>query len=386
MARDMGTIHDKASLMLQEQISTTPDSWEPSKDENCGNIEDVQSLMRRAAEFSSVLADAKAAPLEQALNWYPYDTMASLGHLSTILESNFANFRRAMTAGPLIDLGCGDGDLSLFFASLKQRVTAVDNPPTNYNRMRGVKALSVRLQLPIEVLERDVDSQFLIPEQTYGLALSLGILYHLKNPFYFLEKLAATARYCVLSTRVARETRNGTKMGPEALAYLLDDREANNDATNYWIFSPVALRRLTRRAGWALLGEAIVGCADDSNPVDSDKDARMFLFLQSRRLSIPAEIQLLQGWTDVTEFDWAWTLKRFSFQAHIFEDIVEVLIGICRGRPNGCGVASYDILHGQRNSGRATDFSAVRQSDVRSDDTWGYLRRRDASFRLRRRT
>jgi hypothetical protein len=48
--------------------------------------------------------------------------------------------------------------------------------------MRGVKALSVRLQLPIEVLERDVDSQFLIPEQTYGLALSLGILYHLKNP------------------------------------------------------------------------------------------------------------------------------------------------------------------------------------------------------------
>jgi hypothetical protein len=43
------------------------------------------------------------------------------------------------------------------------------------------------------------------------------------------------------------------------------------------------------------------------------------MFLRSRRLSAPATVRLLEGWTEVTEFRWAWTLKRFSFEVTLLD-------------------------------------------------------------------
>ncbi len=268
------------------------------------------------------LAQAKQEPIADGLSWYAYDTMASLQHLRPLLDTYFWNFKRAVESGPMLDVGCADGDLGLFFASLGRQVTAVDNPPTNYNWMKGVKTLAQRLKLPIGILERDIDSQFNLPGEGYGLVMLLGILYHLKNPYYVLETLARKSRYCFLSTRIAEKTKMGTRIEEEPLAFLLDHREANNDATNFWIFSPACLIRLAKRTGWRVVGSTIVGCTSGSNPVDSDKDGRMFLFLESQRRSIPANITLLEGWSSVGEFDWAWTLKSFSLQVEVSGEMI----------------------------------------------------------------
>ena len=271
-------------------------------------------------QFAPLLQAAKSSSLTAGLAWYPYDTLANLSHISTLMKNDLSEFVRALQAGPVIDIGCADGDLGMFFASLGLDTTCVDNPPTNYNRMCGVNTLRERLGFDVDVVQRDVDSQFSLPK-TYGLAITLGILYHLKNPFYFLETIARHAHYCVLSTRIAEETTRGTPMGNETLAYLLDAGESNADATNYWVFSPTAMRLLARRAGWSIVREVILGCVENSNPVDSDRDGRVFLLLQSRRLSLPARVDLINGWTEVSNFDSGWTLKRFSLRATLQDSL-----------------------------------------------------------------
>jgi SAM-dependent methyltransferase len=226
----------------------------------------------------------------------------------------------ALEAGSVIDIGCADGDVAFFFASLGCKVCAVDNAPTNVNAMEGVRELRRRTGFrSVDIREADLDRRFSIEEDDWGLALVLGILYHLKNPFLVLESLAMRARYCLLSTRVARLTPSGMNIQQEPVAYLLDHREANDDPTNYWIFSEAGLLRLVRRAGWRVVGAVSAG-SERSNPVDSEADERMFLLLRSQFRSAPATIRLLDGWTDQLVPQWRWTLKRFSFEVRITED------------------------------------------------------------------
>jgi 2-polyprenyl-3-methyl-5-hydroxy-6-metoxy-1,4-benzoquinol methylase len=279
----------------------------------------AQEILDRRPLFSKQLAEAKKEPLPLQLTWYPYDSMASIDHIAPFLRGHFAEFERAFRAGPVIDFGCGDGDVPLFFASLGCEVAAADNPPNNHNWMAGLRALRDRLNLPVEIHELDADTATQIPGAPYGLAFSLGVLYHLKNPYLALETLANHSRYCVLSTRVADVTKSGVPIKVEPLAYLLDHRETNNDPTNQWIFSPTGLERIVKRSGWRIIDQLTRGCTHASNPTDLDKDARKFLFMRSQRLSAPATIRLLEGWTEVNELKWAWVLKRFSFEATLLD-------------------------------------------------------------------
>jgi hypothetical protein len=121
---------------------------------------------------------------------------------------------------------------------------AIDNPATNYNRTHGFRALPTALGSSVELAVSDVDAGLDLTGRTFGLALCLGVLYHLKNPFGFLENLARHVRYCLLTTRIAQVTVRGTAMAKEPVAYLLNPSEANNDPTNYWIFSEAGLRRI----------------------------------------------------------------------------------------------------------------------------------------------
>ena len=83
----------------------------------------------------------------------------------------------------------------------------------------------------------------------------------------------------VLSTRVATQLPDGTDVAKASLAYFLSCRESNNDPTNFWVFSPLGLSALLKRSGWILKKSIIVG-ATPSNPVDPDKDARMFAYCE----------------------------------------------------------------------------------------------------------
>jgi len=184
--------------------------------------------------------------------------------------------------------------------------------------MSGVEALRDRLRLPVRIRQMNVDSSFELEEQSYGLVLLLGILYHLKNPFHVLETLAKKSRYCLLSTRVAARSAAGTLIRHEPLAYLLDHREANDDPTNYWVFSHQGLLRLAKRTGWRVIGARTVG-PENSNPVDTDADQRMFIFLRSQLCSAPATVTLIDGWNELETQLWAWTNKSFSFEVRLHE-------------------------------------------------------------------
>jgi len=125
-----------------------------------------------------------------------------------------------------------------------------------------------------------------MPEPHFGLVLFLGLLYHLKNPFYVLERFSRVSPWVVLSTRVAREAKqDGTRLEHLPVAYLLDSDECNNDATNYWIFTPTGLRRLLSRVGWRIHSSFNSGDKLHSNPSDLEHDERLYLLARSTRFS-----------------------------------------------------------------------------------------------------
>jgi len=149
-----------------------------------------------------------------------------------------------------------------------------------------VREIKAALGAAVELFERDLDGRFTLPEARYGLALFLGTLYHLKNPFYALEAVARQARYCLLSTRVARVAGGGqVNFHDLPMAYLLDAGEANADSTNYWIFSEAGLRRLLHRSGWDVLAWTATGDTQASEPARREADERAFCLLESRMLT-----------------------------------------------------------------------------------------------------
>ena len=272
---------------------------------------EIHELAQRARQFKAKLEETKKQI--PGIVWYPYDTFASLGIADKFLTGRNRSLLDLAAGDPILDLGCADGALSFFFESLGSKVHAVDHLPTNYNAMRGITELRAALHSSIEVHAIDLDSQFYLPEESFGLVLCLGILYHLKNPFYLLESLAIRARYCLLSTRIAEVTPNGTRMKDQPLAYLLGPTEANNDPTNFWIFSEAGLRRICERTGWRIADFTTIGCTRGSDPAHGDRDERAYCLLESR--ACPAySVKLLEGWHPLEQNSFRWTSRQFSIE------------------------------------------------------------------------
>jgi SAM-dependent methyltransferase len=267
-------------------------------------------LAARAKQFGVVLEAARKRAEPVGFEWYEYHSLSNVHHLEKLLDEE------ALKAGRdegILDLGCGDGDLAFFFESLAYAVTAMDYGPSNQNGMRGVRSLQRQLGSTIALREVDVDSEFPL-DSRYGLTLCLGLLYHLKNPFYVLERVARVSRYCVLSTRIARRLPGGAPMpGDHALAYLVGEEELNQDDTNFWIFSEPGLRRLLERTRWEIVEFFTTGDKIASDPVSSDHDERAFCLLRSHYGC--EHLELLEGWHHVEESGWRWTERRFAVRA-----------------------------------------------------------------------
>lgn len=225
----------------------------------------------------------KAGNVPDGFTWYGYDILANVWHLDGLLGPGQRDLLARVQGQPIADIGAADGDLAFFLESLGFDVDIVDWPASNWNGLRGARRLKELLGSSAGIFEVDLDSQFQLPRERYGLVCLLGILYHLKNPYYVLEHLARSARFCVLSTRVARQTADGrTRLDIAPLAYLLAPDECNNDATNYWIFSMPGLLRLVERCGWNVLEQRTLGDTSRSDPSSADHDERAFLLLESR--------------------------------------------------------------------------------------------------------
>jgi hypothetical protein len=244
-------------------------------------IGDVVLLQKAAAEFQNEL-DAIKARLQPDFGWYPYGTLSNFVHLGPLLEAHpiphlAKSYRTA-------DIGAADGDIAFFLEALGYTVDVIDYGPTNYNNLRGARLLRKHLDSSVNIHEIDLDSQFALPQARYSLIFFLGILYHLKNPFYVLEALAQRAEHLLLSTRVARYTPKGQSICDIPAAYLVAPDECNNDPTNFWIFTNTGLMRVLDRTGWEVLISQNVGDTITSDPARSDHDERFFGILRSRIL------------------------------------------------------------------------------------------------------
>ncbi len=274
----------------------------------------IGDIANRAGAFEARLRSQKARlAAEQGIAWYPYHSLGGLHALEQCLTGQRRYLLELAGGDPVLDIGCADGDLSFFLESLGCRVWAIDFPSTNYNGMAGIRAMKAALNSQVEIVAADIDSQFALPDRQYGLAFFLGTLYHLKNPYYALETIAKQARYCVLSTRIARfapDRRTSIKDLP--LAYLLGEGEANADWTNYWIFSEAGLKRLLTRSGWDICDFVAVGNTSDSEPSSWEGDERAFCLLKSRPAEQAALTQRIAGWHELEYESWRWTEKRFS--------------------------------------------------------------------------
>jgi tRNA (mo5U34)-methyltransferase len=215
--------------------------------------------------------------------WYPYDILANIVHIDAMLSGENRNLEQLVQGMPVADIGAADGDLAFALEDIAGwQVDILDTAPTNMNGLQGARALCDYFGSNVEIHDVDLDRQFNLPREQYGLVFLLGILYHLQNPYYVLRELAARSSHCLLSTKVARFAGSSrTPISDLPVAYLVAPHETNNDPTNYWILSPLGLERLVQRAGWTILERLNVGNTTDSDPSTPENDERMFLLLSS---------------------------------------------------------------------------------------------------------
>ena len=102
-------------------------------------------------------------------------------------------------SGRVADIGAADGDLAFFLEELGFSVDVIDNEYTNFNKLDGIRILKKALNSSVTIRSIDLDSRSQLFTEKYGVVFLLGVLYHLKNPFSILERLARVARYCFLA-------------------------------------------------------------------------------------------------------------------------------------------------------------------------------------------
>jgi 2-polyprenyl-3-methyl-5-hydroxy-6-metoxy-1,4-benzoquinol methylase len=240
-------------------------------------------LVRQGLKFRKRFEAAKQTIASPSYPWYPYDSFANLFYLQILMKRSGLSLDRLAGDNSLLDMGAADGALSFFFESLGFDVECWDHAATNMNGMAALHDIGRTLGSRVATKNIDMDAAFDFTRR-FDLCLFLGTLYHLRNPFYALEKLASHVKFCFLSTRIARQSPDGTlNFENLPIAYLVDADQCNHDATNYWIFSPAGLNRLTHRAGWDICASATAG-PSASRPDSPDADERMFLLLQSRHV------------------------------------------------------------------------------------------------------
>jgi tRNA (mo5U34)-methyltransferase len=294
---------------------------------------EIRDVIARAVAFQERLGGLKKAIDLPQPGWYPWDSFGTLTLLDQMLTGRRRFLDPLIGSDPILDIGCGDGDLAFLWESLGYRVCAIDNRATNYNQMAGVEALKIALDSSVRIepldLDRPLDGALDRasgwPIGRCGLALFLGILYHLKNPYGVLESLAGCARYCLLSTAITRyapdalntpdgvalNTPKSTPVNEWPVAFLADRDGLRGDETNYWIFSETGLRTLVDRCGWEICDWRVVG---DAGSVlwNTQRDERAICLLRSRAFDRERVTQLADGWHAIENGAWRWTARRFS--------------------------------------------------------------------------
>ncbi len=273
----------------------------------------LRLMRQQLADLKSSLASVKEMPELSGVDWYPYDTLGTIGLLLDNLPT-LEGILKTPCAKIAADIGTGDGATAFFLERMGFEVDALDHHQTNFNSMTGVRSLASALHSDVRVFDVDLDGRpDFLPGSHYDLVIATGLLYHLKSPYVFLEQPARKAEWCALSTRVTRCDPEGHDISQMSVAYFLDKKETNGDPSNYWIVTEKALRRAARRAGWEIREMSTVG-PWKSDPCHSEKDARALVLLESRYRAILHACTPTFGWHQLEDLAWRWTQRRFGFE------------------------------------------------------------------------
>src|SRR2546423_626993 len=131
---------------------------------------DIRGVAEAAAIFRDRLEGIEISSRSPAFDWYPYNTFGVFPVLSPILREERRDLLALAGAGPVLDIGCADGDLAFFFESLGCRALAIDNPATSYNRTLGFSTLRSALRSAVEFEVCDIDAGLDLGQRTFGLA------------------------------------------------------------------------------------------------------------------------------------------------------------------------------------------------------------------------
>ena len=288
----------------QKQSEHDPTPYSQGKGKSTS--EERRSLTDLAKQYEKLLWETKLAHRSKSF-WYPYGTLKNIQVLEELLATVELDLLQLCRGShrKIADVGAADADLAFFMEKMGFSVDVIENRLTNFNLLEGARIMKEALKSSVIIREADLDSQLPLSSEKYDAIFFLGILYHLKNPFFILEKLARMTKYCFLSTRIASQTADGHPLSAYPLAYLLDPEECNNDNTNFWIFSDQGLKRLIKRTGWDLIAYTTIGNMTDSNPADPDKDQRAFCVLQSYRITATPNPVVAKGRLGATTISWS---------------------------------------------------------------------------------
>jgi tRNA (mo5U34)-methyltransferase len=234
-------------------------------------------VQSRIAELRDVIANDPELQRRGGVVFLHYTIGANLDPIFELLgKSGNEGLLTGTDVRYIADIGCGNGELSFMLSHCGYKVTALDYSDQHNQSPYIVSQLANKLSLPIAIVDFSVDKPFVMGDlqnscisnngiilprqlQNFDFVICVGLLYHLKNPFAFIQSLAQITQYCILGTWMFTHLSPGLiDVEQNSLVYLLDDRELNADPTNYWVFSDAALSRLCRRCGFDLMDKLLV--------------------------------------------------------------------------------------------------------------------------------
>lgn len=248
-------------------------------------IDPLAPISAAAEQFAKRLDEIRSrVRLPGDLGFYPWVTsITNLWCIGQALSGENRALFSDLRGKRVADIGGADGDMAFFMETLGAKADLIDCAATSNNGLHGARAYKRELNSAVEIYDIDLNQQFALPGR-YDLIMLLGILYHLKNPFFVLEALGKATEHLLLSTRIAAwsapvaDPERRELVGP--VAWLLEEGQAAADPTNYWVFTESGLRLLIKRTGWRIADYTIFGDMASSDPWSREGDRRIFCYLR----------------------------------------------------------------------------------------------------------
>jgi tRNA (mo5U34)-methyltransferase len=154
-----------------------------------------------------------------------------------------------VTGKTLLDIGCWDGAYSVEATRRgASHVLATDHYAWHegWGDRRSFELTRAHLAPSIEAMDIDIPDLSAATVGTHDIVLFLGVFYHLRHPFETLERVAATAKEClILETHLMRLPFTNK---PHMRFY--PNSELHNDHTNWWSPNRACVEAMLRDVGF----------------------------------------------------------------------------------------------------------------------------------------